>query len=219
VTLGVREGTCTDTAAPKRCSETGATAIEEVRVAAAKDAVYYIVVDAQSATASGPFTLEVSVAPSKCGDGMRGGGEQCDDGNTKAGDGCDATCALETITGADTCPGVTVPFVADGTRQLALMTVDTSKLSADYAASCGGAARDGVLAFTPPVGGKAVVEVLENDRAILHARSTCGDAATQLGCATKKLEFLVAAGKPFTVFVDGPPGVEGPATVRVTVTP
>lgn len=217
--LGIREGTCTDTGAPKRCSEAGPTAIEEVRIAATKDGVYYVVVDSTTTTASGPFTLEVSVAPSKCGDGMIGGGEQCDDGNTKAGDGCNATCALETVTGVDTCPGYTVPFVADGTKQIALMTVDTSKLSADYSASCGGASKDAVLSFTPPIAGKVLVEVLENDRVILHTRATCAEASTQTGCATKKLEFPVAAGKPFSLFIDGPPGVEGPATVRVTVTP
>eukprot|EP00658_Telonema_sp_P-2_P036236 TRINITY_DN26250_c0_g1_i1.p1 TRINITY_DN26250_c0_g1~~TRINITY_DN26250_c0_g1_i1.p1 ORF type:complete len:419 (-),score=93.14 TRINITY_DN26250_c0_g1_i1:306-1562(-) len=33
--------------------------------------------------------------PSVCGDGRREGPEQCDDGNTAAGDGCNAECALE----------------------------------------------------------------------------------------------------------------------------
>ncbi|MGZ3419853.1 MAG: DUF4215 domain-containing protein [Polyangiales bacterium] len=217
--LGIREGTCTDTGAPKRCSETGPKAIEQVRIPVVKDGVYYVVVDSVTATDSGWFNLDVSVTPSKCGDGFIGGTEQCDDGNTANGDGCSSTCTMETLTGVDTCPGYTVPFVSDGMAQIALVTVDTSKLSADYAASCGGAAKDAVLSYTPPIAGKAVVEVLENDRVILFTRTICGDASTQTGCATKKLTFPVAAGKPFSVFVDGPPGVEGPATVRVTVTP
>ncbi|GMI45642.1 hypothetical protein TrCOL_g13795 [Triparma columacea] len=32
---------------------------------------------------------------SKCGDGIQTGVEQCDDGNTKSGDGCSATCGIE----------------------------------------------------------------------------------------------------------------------------
>jgi cysteine-rich repeat protein len=31
-----------------------------------------------------------------CGDGLQEGGEQCDDGNTRSGDGCSSTCTLET---------------------------------------------------------------------------------------------------------------------------
>ncbi len=55
---------------------------------------------------SGDFVLDVfddgaacSTAPdcgvAICGDGVVGFGEQCDDGNTTPGDGCDATCMLE----------------------------------------------------------------------------------------------------------------------------
>jgi len=33
--------------------------------------------------------------PATCGDGFRDPGEQCDDGNTVAGDGCDTQCRLE----------------------------------------------------------------------------------------------------------------------------
>ncbi len=46
----------------------------------------------------GPCT---KVAANSCGDGILAGNEQCDDGNTVAGDGCSATCAGE--------PGYTCP--------------------------------------------------------------------------------------------------------------
>jgi cysteine-rich repeat protein len=36
-----------------------------------------------------------------CGDGVVDAGEQCDDGNVASGDGCSATCGLETAGGAD----------------------------------------------------------------------------------------------------------------------
>ncbi len=37
----------------------------------------------------------VEVVESVCGDGQLGGPEECDDGNTEDGDGCDASCVLE----------------------------------------------------------------------------------------------------------------------------
>lgn len=37
----------------------------------------------------------LTVRPLICGDGVVGGSEQCDDGDTVDGDGCDATCQLE----------------------------------------------------------------------------------------------------------------------------
>ncbi|MGH7962787.1 MAG: choice-of-anchor Q domain-containing protein, partial [Candidatus Binatia bacterium] len=40
--------------------------------------------------------FEVEIVPPLCGDGVREGTEQCDDGNTIDGDGCSATCQTET---------------------------------------------------------------------------------------------------------------------------
>ncbi|HEX4418160.1 MAG TPA: Ig-like domain-containing protein [Kofleriaceae bacterium] len=36
----------------------------------------------------------ITVAPSVCGNGVREGREECDDGNTRGGDGCEASCKL-----------------------------------------------------------------------------------------------------------------------------
>ena len=48
---------------------------------------------------SAPDEVQVQVAPpttgSSCGDGVRSGAEQCDDGNTRNLDGCDSTCRFE----------------------------------------------------------------------------------------------------------------------------
>jgi cysteine-rich repeat protein len=43
---------------------------------------------------------------SACGNGFLEAGEQCDDGNVVNGDGCSATCQLETTSCADLCAGV-----------------------------------------------------------------------------------------------------------------
>jgi cysteine-rich repeat protein len=40
-----------------------------------------------------------SYIPSVCGNGIREGSEQCDDGNTANGDGCSSSCVIETGTG------------------------------------------------------------------------------------------------------------------------
>jgi cysteine-rich repeat protein len=42
------------------------------------------------------YTLKIDLTVVICGDGVKGPGEQCDDGNTQTGDGCDASCHLET---------------------------------------------------------------------------------------------------------------------------
>jgi cysteine-rich repeat protein len=41
------------------------------------------------------YTLDVVYTPVPCGDGVVGFGEQCDDSNANAGDGCSSTCQLE----------------------------------------------------------------------------------------------------------------------------
>lgn len=48
----------------------------------------------ESCQGSGP-TAKCVAAPANCGDGVVAIGEACDDGNTKGGDGCSATCAEE----------------------------------------------------------------------------------------------------------------------------
>lgn len=50
-----------------------------------------------------------------CGDGVKSGTETCDDGNTTAGDGCNATCAVETgYTCTGTGAGSCAPTCGDG---------------------------------------------------------------------------------------------------------
>jgi cysteine-rich repeat protein len=41
------------------------------------------------------YVLDVKVSPPGCGDFLLSAGEQCDDGNTTPGDGCDASCMVE----------------------------------------------------------------------------------------------------------------------------
>ncbi len=73
---------------------------------------YYIAVsDLNDDEAIGAYFLHVEVLAPGCGNGFVEAAESCDDGNTTAGDGCDATCALEAagvVVGPATTP-TTIP--------------------------------------------------------------------------------------------------------------
>jgi cysteine-rich repeat protein len=56
---------------------------------------YFILVDGASAADAGAYLLELHVRQEVCGDGVRDADEECDDGNTRSSDGCDADCLLE----------------------------------------------------------------------------------------------------------------------------
>jgi cysteine-rich repeat protein len=75
----------------------------------------------------------VQVVESWCGDAMVSGAEECDDGNTEDGDGCDATCILEEepdpTTGTDTGGDSTGDDTGDGTA------ADTSAGESDSASA------------------------------------------------------------------------------------
>lgn len=53
----------------------------------------------------GVGTRAATSVTARCGDGVLGGSEQCDDGNTAAGDGCSASCARENPPAPDTSGG------------------------------------------------------------------------------------------------------------------
>ena len=55
---------------------------------------YYLVVDGYQGD-EGNFTINVNCAGGTCGDGALSVGEGCDDGNTDACDGCNASCDVE----------------------------------------------------------------------------------------------------------------------------
>lgn len=96
------------------------------------------------------------VSPPGCGDGVVSGAEECDDGNTTSGDGCDASCHVEPfettapvlISGALSC----TTAVANAARKIAsdssgtIYAVMKCGTSVDVAVS-----RDRGVSFTPPL--------------------------------------------------------------------
>lgn len=88
---------CTDAALSCLDSSTGTTDTETVELVADAGGTAYIAYDIyDSSTDTTDFTLAVTCTPIVCGDSAIVGDEACDDGNTTAGDGCSATCAVET---------------------------------------------------------------------------------------------------------------------------
>jgi cysteine-rich repeat protein len=58
---------------------------------------YYLEITRSSSTEdlAGAYEISASTRTAVCGDGVVEGNETCEDGNTTAGDGCDASCSLE----------------------------------------------------------------------------------------------------------------------------
>lgn len=230
VSLGART-TCTQgiATAPLICSNTTADkGNEEINVSIVKGQTYYLIVDGVTATDLGAFSMNVVIRPSGCGDGLVTGTEQCDDMNQISGDGCTSSCTLETLPGIDTCNGFTLPLTGT-TTQTGVVTVDTSKLAANYGGSCGGSSKEGVVVITPNINGKITARLTgQTYQPVLYVRTTCDDPATERACsidatgATSARDVTVAAvtaGTPVYLFIDGYNGSAGVGRLNVTVTP
>jgi cysteine-rich repeat protein len=188
----------------------------------------YLVVDGATATDFGRFDLKVSVAAPRCGDLVVTTGEECDDGNTANGDGCDSTCKAEPIVGVDTCPGAKITLTGTGaTPRTATIKMSTTTLSPDYVSTCGGNSRDGVFQVIPDASGELELQLSGGFNTNLYARSICDKVLSEYGCAyandfttgTRLLKFPVSAKTPIYVFVDGRDGESGFATLSIKLTP
>lgn len=193
---------------------------------------------ASTATSSATSTASVSSSASSGGQGGQGGGpigmcgdgtvdpaEDCDDGNTTDGDGCSARCGFEPTGPDDVCPGEVIvlsPVAND--VQLGTIGGTTTNVLPQYGASCGGSAAEAVFSVTPAVSGQLTATLASDFDALLHARSACDDAASELACEDGSLSsepevvsFEVVAGQPVYLFVDGYGGEVGSFTLDVEV--
>jgi cysteine-rich repeat protein len=82
--------TCSDAGSESYCGETSQTSAPINQ----GDTVY-IVVAGRNTTDAGKFELAVRSRVPACGDGVLDSGEECDDGGKVDGDGCSATCTVE----------------------------------------------------------------------------------------------------------------------------
>jgi cysteine-rich repeat protein len=216
------------------CSDQTSVDGERISFVVKKNTTYWIIVDSPSKNVSslynGRFTLDVTVKGESCGDGLVSGAEQCDDGNVTAGDGCSATCAIEPLAGTDQCPGYAVALAGVGSAvRSKVVSLSTAALASNYAGTCGGNGRDGVIVATSDVTGTMRAQLDSSWPSVLYARTTCADGGSELGCkkadlakpneTLRVLSFDVQAGVPTFLFVDGLSGGAGPATLSLTVTP
>lgn len=157
--------------------------------------------------------------PQICGNGVLEPPEQCDDGNTDAGDGCDAACDVEPSVCGDLVPTVLEPGATlDGT---------TDGLTSATSGTCGGGSA-GEQVFLLTVYELSDVTITTDlagtafDTAV-YVRSDCLNLGSQLAC-----EGAGAAGDTLTltslppgtyfVFVDGVAGASGAFQIQATVT-
>ncbi len=93
----------------------------------------------------GSYELRASMTPAACGNGLleTGAGEQCDDSNTNAADGCSPSCAWETV-GSFTAPGAALPgaITPAGDADFFMVTIGQgqflSAFTSDGGAGCPG---------------------------------------------------------------------------------
>ncbi|MFO0548706.1 MAG: hypothetical protein U0271_09980 [Polyangiaceae bacterium] len=168
--------------------------------------------------------LDPSGCQPTCGNFTQEPGEDCDDGNTQPGDGCSATCQLETPTGT-TCASAIPVALSNGSSQFTGTTVNGGQHGA------GGCQDDGadiLYAVTPASAGFLTASLERGPTdfdSVLWLSQGCNDqqAVTQLLCADsydassgqsldggEVVSIPVQAGMTYYVVVDGwAQGVEG----------
>lgn len=196
----------------------GVTEGETLEVTLGEAGPVTIIVEALDPLAPSEFELPISFRPVHCGDGVRDGKEECDDGNLVADDGCSATCKVEwsALCGALTpiTGGVAQGSFVDGTKA--------------FAGSCAGSPDlvERGFVFTPSAGATTVtVSVTSSADVSLFVTSTCDASAPELGCVdaekaggAETLTVSPSNGGPLAIFVELRPGAVLDATYSLTVT-
>jgi hypothetical protein len=188
-----------------------------------------------------------------CGNGVIDPGEDCDPGaSPPPNDGCHAPGSANECTfivaptSEDQCPGQAIALPTGSTILPESSGMSTYGFKDDYSGSCQGASggRDRVFQVTPAVSGTITVKIgYETDgvtstcsanpqapdcwAAVLYARTTCSNAASELACAAgisavdivpAAISFAAVANTPYWVIVDGYDGSSyGPFTLEISL--
>jgi cysteine-rich repeat protein len=159
----------------------------------------YVIVDSDNYP--GAFQLDAAFDPA-CGNGFvsEWAGEECDDGNTEAGDGCSPYCTIE------------YDVICAGAMELSLGTISAD--NSDASAIANGPAclgREDLYVFTPESDGVLTV-ILESDADLsLAVTSSCDAYVLEYGSCLNEQPagvaeadvMVVTAGVPLYVRVDG----------------
>jgi cysteine-rich repeat protein len=189
-------------------------------LAAVAGTSYFVFVDG-FAGAAGAFALTVGCATGAvCGNGVREGGEGCDDGNGLDGDGCNSACAVEAPPAecAAAAPSSSAGDRLDVGAGPVRVRIDTALETNDLTASCAalpgcGAGPDAVLELHLAAGVTDLEVTFDQGTgdhvlAVAHAAPTC----VELACADP---FPLAAG--VQLFAGVATGGGGPGVPAATV--
>lgn len=208
---------CSDARTTSQCSSGVPLRKIETRIDTGQ--TVYLVVQSSSA-----FDVVVSLDTASCGDGVVNAGEDCDYGDTRAGDGCDETCHFEAPDSSDICPGEVTTIAPAEERTLYGHTINYAD---DYAAPCG--ARSGgpdrVFGINPTKTGVLHLDLRSAFDGVLSVYAKCQAPELQglLHCSdgpraddTESMDLDVVGGSQYFVVVDGYlPSSYGPFALTV----
>lgn len=180
-----------------------------------------------------PYALRIEVLDPGCGDGFvqAQDGEECDDGNRDANDGCSPSCTVESLGPNDGCPGLPLALSGSGAApRIGLASGTTSTLGDNYGSVCGStkSGKDAVYEVVPDVSGQLSVSLLAGFDAVVAARTSCNDTNAEVACSVRVLgsgtggsfTMPVSANTPLWLFVDGNANTaQGGFSLTVTLNP
>jgi cysteine-rich repeat protein len=222
-------GDCLDAASELGCSqEFLQDDVLDVNFLAPSPSPALVLVRGGNPSEAGPFTLEAEFVVAVCGDGLVGGAEVCDDGDTEGDDACAADCSA--IGWAAVCAGLPeltldAPIEGDTTDGTAYFDL------AGHCSWAGGGGRERAYRFVAPSSGTLSLALQQPDDAdlTLYVRDGCGpiDDETYLACSNSgfpgEIEsdvVEVTEGQLVTVIVDGfRPHEAGAFTLTAQLTP
>ena len=181
--LFLRAGDCDATGAEIDCDNDVAGNLANLTEYNLAPGVYFLFLDGNNGNAG---DYELSIVTATCGDGIVDGplGESCDDGNTTAGDGCDAACAIEPVMCTMGGPFTDVTGNIDGAAVTG--TFDATVDPADYMGSCGGGGPEQIFELILTDGQN--VRISTNDpgtlaNTVLYLRAAlCDDPGSEVDC-------------------------------------
>ena len=223
---------CRDAATEVACNDDSGGLQSALEVEAQADTVYYVFVDGYSDASRGDIVLNVARCGEEvpvCPDDAACGALQCGPdpvcgvscGECAADERCDRGACVPDGPPADACDAVT-PIEAFGPH--AGTTIDFPSL---HRGSCAGNGPEAVWAFA--VNGPGCIRLDtegSNFDTVLHVRTECGDAATEVACnddglgmgLQSLLDVEVVEGPVYYVFVDGfSANSAGEVTLNVSV--
>jgi cysteine-rich repeat protein len=177
--------------------------------------------------------LDAGPGPAGCGNGKVEPGEACDDGNSKAGDGCSDKCLPDgNPESARQCPGMPVHIWGDALEYTGTTTGYSQQFrvknncTPDGGASASTVGTDRVFEL---VVHKTGMLKIENSNVgfdqVIYAGTVCAPVIDAAGrCANEKLgklgetlSFAVKDGETYYLVIDAPPAQDGKFTVRFSV--